>query len=197
MWVLKITHVKTPVQPFTTSAWKRKMFWTCNSIHLFVSFGSFVCFFFLCFLFVLFFVCFVFCLCVFFFFFVYVFCFVCSFFFRFVSVFVPFFSCFLCLFLNLYMHCISQAVLMLPSYYGKGLLSAPVINPMGILIGFLMFSDDCFNIIRVVVAYWLISHPGHARDFAWYRGQRPSPARVIKMSHNNNSRTRKCGGFVS
>ena len=24
-------------------------------------------------------------------------------------------------------------------------------------------------------------HPGHARDFAWYRGQRPSPARVIKM----------------
>ena len=25
------------------------------------------------------------------------------------------------------------------------------------------------------------AHPGHARDFAWYRGQRPSPARVIKM----------------
>ena len=25
------------------------------------------------------------------------------------------------------------------------------------------------------------SHPGHARDFAWYRGQRPSPARVVKM----------------
>ena len=23
---------------------------------------------------------------------------------------------------------------------------------------------------------------GHARDFAWYRGQRPSPARVI-LSH--------------
>ena len=43
----------------------------------------------------------------------------------------------------------------------------------------------------------LQSHPGHARDFAWYRGQRPSPARVIKMSHNNNSRTRKCGGFVA
>ena len=41
------------------------------------------------------------------------------------------------------------------------------------------------------------SHPGHARDFAWYRGQRPSPARVIKMTHNNNSRTRKCGGFVA
>ena len=42
-----------------------------------------------------------------------------------------------------------------------------------------------------------LSHPGHARDFAWYRGQRPSPAHVIKMSHNNNSRTRKCGGFVA
>ena len=42
-----------------------------------------------------------------------------------------------------------------------------------------------------------LSHPGHAWDFAWYRGQRPSPARVIKMSHNNNSRTRKCGGFVT
>ena len=27
----------------------------------------------------------------------------------------------------------------------------------------------------------VIPHPGHARDFAWYRGQRPSPARVIKM----------------
>ena len=40
-------------------------------------------------------------------------------------------------------------------------------------------------------------HPGHARDFAWYRGQRPSPARVIKMSHSNNSRTRKCGRFVA
>ena len=25
------------------------------------------------------------------------------------------------------------------------------------------------------------THPGHARNFAWYRGQRPSPARVIKM----------------
>ena len=24
-------------------------------------------------------------------------------------------------------------------------------------------------------------HPGHARDFAWYRSQRPSPARVNKM----------------
>ena len=62
------------------------------------------------------------------------------------------------------------------------------------------------------------SHPGHAKDFAWYRGQRPSPgrvikmshnkdsrtrkwrlspARVIKMSHNKDSRTRKCGGFVA
>ena len=27
----------------------------------------------------------------------------------------------------------------------------------------------------------LTAHPGHARDFAWYRGQRPSPARVIKL----------------
>ena len=27
----------------------------------------------------------------------------------------------------------------------------------------------------------IIAHPGHARDFAWYRGQRPSSARVIKM----------------
>ena len=52
-------------------------------------------------------------------------------------------------------------------------------------------------------AAWLVdAHPGHAGDFAWYRGQRPSPARVIKMSHNNNSRTRKlvnlsrnCKGF--
>ena len=41
------------------------------------------------------------------------------------------------------------------------------------------------------------SYPGHARDFAWYHGQRPSPARMIKMSHNNNSRTQKCGGFVA
>ena len=29
---------------------------------------------------------------------------------------------------------------------------------------------------------WVVAaHSGHARDFAWYRGQRPSPARVNKM----------------
>ena len=52
----------------------------------------------------------------------------------------------------------------------------------------------CFSDISIKEVTTL---PGHVRDFAWYRGQRPSTARVIKMSYNNNSRTRKCGGFVA
>ena len=46
------------------------------------------------------------------------------------------------------------------------------------------------------------SHPGHARDFAWYRGQRPSPASWLKCrtitTHARESvadLSRNCKGF--
>ena len=40
-------------------------------------------------------------------------------------------------------------------------------------------------------------HPGHTPDTLGTLPDIASPARVIKMSHNNNSRTRKSGGFVA
>ena len=71
----------------------------------------------------------------------------------------------------------------------------------------ILFSSEIFVVLLLWLRHLLVTlltaivfnpHPGHARDFAWYRGQRPSPARVIKKTHNNNSRTRKYGTtFVS
>ena len=37
------------------------------------------------------------------------------------------------------------------------------------------------TLLTAIVFKGINAHTGHARDFAWYRGQRPSPARMNKM----------------